>query len=598
MGNKHKVLIKILDSIRSETPTRLSNVYMPVDSDPDKLKAKENGARSRAYIHLFLKGYFGVDSFDERESWITDGPGDGGIDAYYIDCRNKTIYFIQSKFRETAENWENKEINISELLSMQIGRILDGQLNGEDGIPYNASINKLRKEIGKLNDYSEYSKTVIILANLVKYDQKDLRRIIGKYGFEIFDTKKYWSDIIFPLVSGRLTNADKVSLRLSIEGSDDAPWFMKHSVNTEFGKCDNFVVYVPIKEIGEFLYKYKNSVLDYNPRCYLGMKKQKVNGKIKSSVTKTKNNNFSLLNNGITIMAKNTTISDDRSNALVCMYNPQIINGGQTAFTLASIYKECMKTRDYSIFKNKSVLVRIININDRMKKTQQLKLIESVSRATNEQTPVAAADKCSNDQLIVDLQEYLLDAYGVFLRRKQGEFSEGEDYGYISDDQLINIDIFMRVACSASGDPTKARRSGDNVIFNENNIKKLLSDNKEINKYMFAYFCYRYLFSVENALAASGRDKYGSEIYGYALRYAKYAVVCASAKSFDSRWQIKDYNKQAKRITQQVLDMWLDFETTVKDYSTNEGYFSPNYDYDGYYKGKTLNQDIATYSFN
>ncbi len=36
-------------------------------------------------------------------------------------------------------------------------------------------------------------------------------------------------------------------------------------------------IFVPLIEIAKILYKYKNSVLRYNPRCFLGLKNNQVN---------------------------------------------------------------------------------------------------------------------------------------------------------------------------------------------------------------------------------------------------------------------------------------------------------------------------------
>lgn len=78
--SKYKTLVKILDELRKEAPPEYKRYY-PIETDIDEL----NKARSRTYIHLFLKVKFGLITFDEREPYITDDTNDGGIDGYYID---------------------------------------------------------------------------------------------------------------------------------------------------------------------------------------------------------------------------------------------------------------------------------------------------------------------------------------------------------------------------------------------------------------------------------------------------------------------------------------------------------------------------------
>src|SRR5689334_5138566 len=101
---KYQILLNVLDSIRQEATSAYAIKYNPLSNDIESL----NQARARAFIHLFLKVGFGILDFESREMYVTDGAYDGGIDGYFIDREVKTIYFIQSKFRTTEKNFENK----------------------------------------------------------------------------------------------------------------------------------------------------------------------------------------------------------------------------------------------------------------------------------------------------------------------------------------------------------------------------------------------------------------------------------------------------------------------------------------------------------
>ena len=82
------------------------------------------------------------------------------------------------------------------------------------------------------------------------------------------------------------------------------------------------------------MYKYKNSILKYNPRSYLGLEGQKVNDSITDTVLSTTTNEFALYNNGITILSDETYINErigQKNKAQLIIKNPQIINGGQTS---------------------------------------------------------------------------------------------------------------------------------------------------------------------------------------------------------------------------------------------------------------------------
>lgn len=88
-----------------------------------------------------------------------------------------------------------------------------------------------------------------------------------------------------------------------------------------------------------------------------------VNPQIANTVKNKSTNEFALFNNGITILSDDTQINSQvakKDRAQLIITNPQIINGGQTAFTLSSLYEECIFNDNYSIFNEKEVLVKII----------------------------------------------------------------------------------------------------------------------------------------------------------------------------------------------------------------------------------------------
>ena len=119
---KYLTLLKILDKICEDAPSEFSS-YKVDQSDRDAL----NQARSKAFIHLFLKVKCGVMSFEERHRLITDGTQDGGLDAYYIDRENKKLFLIQSKFRTNENNFESKKITAEDLVTIEVQRILKGE---------------------------------------------------------------------------------------------------------------------------------------------------------------------------------------------------------------------------------------------------------------------------------------------------------------------------------------------------------------------------------------------------------------------------------------------------------------------------------------
>jgi len=276
---KYKTLVSVLDQIRFEAPIEYKK-YRPNQNDMEKI----NQARGKALIHLYLKVKFGVLDFKSRERVITDKGYDAGIDAYYINVDSKEIFLIQSKFRTTEDNFEGKEISYDELLKMDIDRVIDGETHDEDGNEYNGKIKQLLRELSQIEDIGRYSYRVVILANIKSLKSSQIKRLTNGFTAEIIDNDKIYNELLFPVVTGTYYNNSLLSISLNLTNKNSSSARISYNVETEYKDCDITVVFVPTEEIGRILYTYKNSILKYNPRCFLEMKANSVNKEIHNTI--------------------------------------------------------------------------------------------------------------------------------------------------------------------------------------------------------------------------------------------------------------------------------------------------------------------------
>ena len=137
---KYKILLNTLDKICEEAPDN----FVSYKVDKNNVEAL-NQARSKAFIHLYLKVKCGMASFSERHNFITEGTQDGGVDAYHIDRENKKIILIQSKFRTTKDNFEKKKITANDLVSMEVQRILKGKKKIVEGTLFRKKLKNFKK---------------------------------------------------------------------------------------------------------------------------------------------------------------------------------------------------------------------------------------------------------------------------------------------------------------------------------------------------------------------------------------------------------------------------------------------------------------------
>ncbi|HRH51498.1 MAG TPA: AIPR family protein [Panacibacter sp.] len=607
---KYESLVRILDQIRKEAPTSYKRYY-PLDDEKDKL----DQARARAYIHLFIKVKFGILDFTERENLITDETDDGGIDGYYIDTDNKVIYFIQSKFRISEKYFEEKEITLSEILAMDVDRIVNGEIIYENGNPYNHKIKQLIKKIQDIPDPGRYKHMVIILANLKKLTTSQLRQLSGGFPCYVYDNEKAYSELVFPLISGTYYNAKelKITINLSDKGSTAE---ISYSVNTSLKDCLITVLFVPTEEIAKTLFKYKNSILKYNPRSYLDLVTGSVNSAIASSITDKQTNEFALFNNGITMLSDGTDFNKQiarKDTAQLIVTNPQIINGGQTAFTLSVLYEKLLNQEiSNDIFKGKEVLLKVITFSEVDENDEHLKLqlIEEISKATNQQTPVTDADRRSNDKIQIDIQKKIFVEFGLFYQRKNGEFGDGVKNKYIDRSQIIDRSLFLRLCLACDMQPSQARSKSEESIFKKGAFENILNNSSRYKEYVFAYYCFVALNVIHKDFTDYKNNPDGVLNYGYALRNGRFAVVSASMKYIDvDKIDSADFERLSFELINQLLKKWLSFEKWIINLPLNKKYFREEIDeeskeitrylnFDGYYKGTTINIDIKTFNFN
>lgn len=593
--SKYTDLIGILDHICAEAPLEFVR-YHAKETDEDVLHA-----RSRAYIHLYMQVMFGLMNFTDREKYITDGANDGGIDAYYVDKENRKLYFIQSKFRNTDTNFDHKDISFEDLFAMDVKRITEGYEEDDKGNKYRGKILQLQREMQEIPDLARYTYIVVILANVGKVAEPLLKRIIGNYPIEVYGAERVYDELVFPTVSGTFFNPKELKITLNVN-KESGGARIQYYPETYYGECTVSIQYVPTQEIGRILYQYKNSILRYNPRSYLELTNS-VNEKIKASIIERTTNEFALFNNGITMLADETIYNDTagRKNiAILHLTNPQIINGGQTAYTLSRIYADALQSDTMAVFDNKEVLLKVISFNDENieqsieRQAEKLKLIEEISNATNQQSQVSEADRRANDKVQIELQRKIFKDFGLYYERKRGEFADGIRNKYIDRDLIIDREDFIRCCIAISNNPVMARQRSAEKLFSKSEFYKHIPNSDSYREYVYAYMT---LMELSNKRLQEADIK----------QYARYAIITIAGHRFQPDWDPKEYREHVYDSVSEILSKWDDFEKFVQQKDDNKAYYFKeskdletgeiriNANWQSYYKGRTLMRDLAEY---
>ena len=579
----YAALVRTLDVLRKEAPKSFRS-YHPKADEIDAL----NQARATAFIHLFLKVRFGLVEFGKRHEHICDGSQDGGVDGYYIDTEARCITLVQSKFRTTEKNFEGKSIEVSELLKMEVGRISRGEKMDSNGVPFSARITAFQEKLSGIRDIALYKWHVVILANLSAVNDEQLRRLLDNMEYEVFDHPRTYRELVFPLTTGTSFVPNEITLKISL-GKKQQPQ-LNQDVETSLGICNVRMLYVPTKEIAKCMAKYRNALLRYNPRNYLSLSGNEVNQSIKDTIKNTTKNEFSLRNNGITLLAEYSSVTDRTGvtgEGQLIVKDPQILNGGQTATTLAMMIED--PNVGVAAFESKEVLLKIIERPKGCTEDELAAFIESISDATNKQSKIVEADRRSNDPRLVALQSYFYDKHGLFLERKRGEFKYGLDEKVLSKSDIVDRVSMARALTAYSGNPPRARSSQDR-IFEEEGFDRLLTnlDNASV---ALAYFA---LQALDDDTVVPRED-----IPSSVLRYGKYAVLFAISRLGHTPSSDVKYTKiNAEQLTAKVVKKWKDFEQVVEAKPSNVRYISKGtFNFDGYYKGVTVADDIKAFSW-
>jgi len=581
IGCKYETLVNILDSIRNEAPAEYA-IYHPDSSDIEKM----NSARSKAFIHLFLKVRFGISNFKERHKLITDGGGDGGVDAYYVDEEGKKVFVIQAKFRTKDSNFEARQISADDLVKMEISKVLKGEQTDSNNQPFNDEIKKFQQRLQQIRDPAHYTHPVVILGNLTRYNKEQITRLVGTPDFEVFNFERTYNELVFPICSGTYYYPGEIKIEINL--SEKQQSVLRQNITTSYGKFNVRIFFVPTIEIAKIQSKYKNAILRFNPRNYLSLARNKVNRKIRDGITNRQANDFAIFNNGITLICDKceiteTTGSIDIGQAIIT--NPQIINGGQTAYTLSKIHDDDHQKSD-SYFKDKEVLLKVVILGDTTKTSQ--KFIEEISDATNQQNRVDEADRRSNDEIQLKLQKEIFSYYGYLYERKRGEFFPGLNENYVNKSRIIDREDFLRANTAYTAKPSDARRGAGDSLFREQKFRSLFPKDFDFKEKFFAYLLFKHVKPLKN--------KDAPNVQG--LRYAKMAIV--GACRFEAV-NLEDFSPE--RILEAswqkfnaVFKRWEQFESWAKMQPNNAKYIKDSQmDFDIYYKGSTIDQDIVAY---
>jgi AIPR protein len=239
--------------------------------------------------------------------------------------------------------------------------------------------------------------------------------------------------------------------------------FTKH-----FMTSDKAVVcLVKLQDFAEFLRNergdIRRSVLEPNVRDYQG-KRNPVNTDIRKTLENSNGTEFWWLNNGITLLATDSSIAGDT----LTINDPEIVNGLQTSQEIFNYFRDNRDKQD-----SRNILIRVILPPGEQTRTK-------ITKATNFQTEVPPVSLHATDQIHFDIEDRL-KLYDFFYDRRKGYYKNQRK----PMAQIISIlDVARPVIAIYLREPNQARGRPQTLLNNEAKYKTIFHDEYDRNMYV------------------------------------------------------------------------------------------------------------------
>lgn len=347
---------------------------------PDEIRnsGDEHKQRSAAFVLLCIQRLLDL-PLDEALPCVTEGGQDHGIDGMYVgEVQNGSfpVYLFQGKYSQSLEGTSGfSQGGIIKLINAMCS-IFDPDIE----VSVNPALQVRIEEARSLVRDGNIPYVIACPCSNGKMWEQN--------GQDSIDEADLGGQVTWEYI-----NHDRlIEIQTQAEPVDDALQFAGSALIEEFNYRRVLVGKVPVTEIKRLFDSHGDRLLQRNVRRFLGVRGNRVNEGIASSLEKAEEReNFYFYNNGITVIC-----SKFARNALQGgNYNVQIkgllvINGGQTCRTIQQTIEKV--DPDDADFSGAYVLMRVYELAE-----ADEAIVHQITYATNSQNPVDLRDLKAND---------------------------------------------------------------------------------------------------------------------------------------------------------------------------------------------------------
>ena len=394
----------------------LSLYRSTIEDRIEKLKSKYNDDYHETLLRLvfYLETGHGYDDLEDDD--IIDGHGEYQIDILHIDTSKSesqvVVTIIQATYSESYGS--------TKLIKLHAG--LDYLLNQPKSTYLGLSNSALRDKIQEFRDV----RADVLPANIklqcfyaalgdpdkaegefpeqIKRIKADYSKSVGEFSFEVLGPAE-----IYRLMNSKERKSAKVNEKVKIIFDQNKANLLEHSI----GNVSGVICTTEAAEIARIVQKHP-VVFDDNLRGFLGTSGA-VNEDIRKSCTTPESASlFWFLNNGITIVCDDFDSNKDYDTPFIDIKNLRIVNGCQTATTLATAFE-------------KNELQPATKVMIRIFKTQSPDLASKLVISTNNQNKITSRDLHAQDDIQKHIQTEFLDRFSLHYERMANEFVNSDD---------------------------------------------------------------------------------------------------------------------------------------------------------------------------
>lgn len=462
----------------------------------------------------------------EMDEIITDGSGDEGIDAIYIqeggEC--SAIHIIQCKHTPVFKNI-SKNVNENSIHKLKtfIDRVCDQDLTLE------TTANK--KIFDKVQDIWELtSKGVICQFHFyVCSNQKGLNADTTMKAKSLLasNDQSTFSELNFSDLCDYILNESEATQSCELKIID------KQIYERVDGNIKGIIANIDVVSYVEAITNKSGSIKRYlfddNIRTYLG-KGAGYNPEIIASALDERNHLFWYLNNGITLVCNKASYQKNMSGVPLKLENFKVVNGAQTSFSLVDAYNT-----DPELVGQIVLLLKVYE-------TEEPEVAQKVTIATNSQASIYPRDLRANDKVQIFIQKSL-KTRGLNYIRKRGEL-DGKRVGRVLDSlrlgQMIMAYKLVR--------PHQCKTESDNIFGKY--YDELFNGDLDPDYIIELNECYLTLMDLRKVYLQEGKRFTGNKLpqryyvlnYGYWYVLTALALICRREKiTFPSKEHILEY---------------------------------------------------------